>query len=152
YMGATRLCQQKNPLAFRDGSIYGRYVDRLQSPIVGPVCMSNNSCQESVSASPLSSIFFDTSCRSREQDMKAFLGEVPVVGQHLSEPLLAHHQHGGTIREAIVLIRPSQVEGQSLEKACAGLRKDRETRGVQQGLDIPGRPCAESWGRQTVIG
>src|SRR5262245_11001471 len=60
--------------------------------------------QESVSASLLSSTFFDTSCRSREQDMKAFLGKVPVVGQHLGEPLLTHHLHGGTIGEAIVLI------------------------------------------------
>src|SRR5215475_11815269 len=109
--------------------------------------MSNNLCQESVSASLLSSIFFDTSCRSRKQDLKAFLGKVPVVGEHRGEPLLTHHQHGGTIREAVVLIRPGQVEGQSLEKARPRLREDRQTRSVQQGLDIPGRPCAESWGR-----
>jgi len=84
--------------------------------------------------------------------MKAFLGKVPVVGQHLGEPLLTHHLHGGTIREAIMLIRPSQVEGQGLEKASPGLREDSEAWSVQQGLNIPGRQRAESWCRQTVIG
>ena len=58
--------------------------------------------------------------------MKAFLGKVPVVGQHLGELLPTHHLHGGTIREAIVLIRPGQVEGKGLEKARAGLREDSE--------------------------
>src|SRR5262249_14290617 len=39
--------------------------------------------------------------RSREQDVKPFLGEVPVVRQHVGAPFAAHDQHGATIGEAI---------------------------------------------------
>ena len=88
----------------------------------------------------------------RKQDMKSFLGKVTIVGQHVGEPFAAHHLHGGTIGEAIMLIRTGEVEIKGLEKAGAGLGNDREAWDVEQGLDVASRTGTESWRRRTVIG
>ena len=74
--------------------------------------------------------------------MKPFLGEVPVVRQHVGEPFAAHDQHGATIGETIMLIRTAEVEGEGVEKAGAALGNDREAWSVEQGLDIASRTGA----------
>ena len=40
----------------------------------------------------------------RKQDVKAFLREMAVIGEHLREPLTPHHLHGDTVGQAIMLI------------------------------------------------
>src|SRR5215813_5317372 len=75
-------------------------------------------------------------CRSREHNLKPFLGKVPVVGQHVGEPFVTHDQHGATIGEAIMLIRTAAVEGEGLEKTGAALGNDCEAWSVEQGLNV----------------
>jgi len=50
--------------------------------------------------------------KTRNQlNAKAFLGEMPVVGQDVHQSLAAHHVHGDAIGEATVLIEPGFIEG-----------------------------------------
>ena len=72
--------------------------------------------------------------------MKSFLGKVPVVGQHVSEPFAPHHLHGDAVRQAICFIRPGFIEGKAIQEACPGLWDDRGVRMLQSRPHKTGRP------------
>jgi hypothetical protein len=52
----------------------------------------------------------------RKQDVKAFLHEMMVIGEHVREALAAHGLHGDAIRQAILLIQAGSVKREGIEK------------------------------------
>lgn len=79
----------------------------------------------------------------REQDVKAFLREMVVIGEHLREPLALHYLHGDTVGQAIMLIGTRFIERQRLEKALPRLGYDRDARVRQDGTDEADRTQAK---------
>jgi hypothetical protein len=53
---------------------------------------------------------------SLEEDMKTFLGEMVVVGEHFSNTFASHRLHGDAIGQAVFLVRSGFVKGQGIEK------------------------------------
>ena len=56
--------------------------------------------------------------------MKAFLGEVTVVGEDVGKALAAHGLHGNTVGQAVFLIGSGFIKRQGIEKGRARLWKD----------------------------
>ena len=67
--------------------------------------------------------------------MKPFLGEVVVVGEHVGEPFVAHHQHGMAVRQAVLFIRAGGVEIKGMQKTCPGLGNDYDILIIQYRAD-----------------
>jgi hypothetical protein len=53
---------------------------------------------------------------SLEEDMKTFLGEMMVVGEHFCHSFASHRLHGDAIGQAVFLVRAGFVKGQGIEK------------------------------------
>ena len=88
--------------------------------------------------------------------MKPCLGEMPVVGQHLGEPLAAHHVHRHAISEAVFLIRTGLIERQTGKKEFTGLGDDRHRWRGEQTADSRRRSLAQqrspgAVGRQILV-
>src|SRR2546421_12072329 len=56
---------------------------------------------------------------SRKQDVKTFLCEVMVVGEHFRQTFTAHDVHGNAVRKAICLIGACPVQRQAIQKEGA---------------------------------
>ena len=62
----------------------------------------------------------------REQDVKAFLYKVVIVGENVRKPLLAHGLHRDAIRETIFLVQARLVQAQPCKEGGAGLWQDND--------------------------
>ena len=72
-----------------------------------------------------------------DQNGESLLGEMMVVGQHLSETHLTHRVHGNTIYEALRLVGAAGVKIQSLHKRLMCLRPYGNMDVIQDGTDSP---------------
>src|SRR5712691_1893206 len=63
---------------------------------------------------------------SWEQDVKAFLGEVAVVGEDVGKALAAHGLHGNTVGQAIPLVQAGFIEGQASQERGTRLRQNND--------------------------
>jgi hypothetical protein len=61
--------------------------------------------------------------RVPEQSTEAFLLEVPVIRQRLSDTLPAHGLHGNAIRQTVAFVRANSVEIETGSERCMRLRK-----------------------------
>ena len=82
-------------------------------------------------------------CNDLQEDVKNFLGEMVVVGEHFCNTLASHRLHGDAIGQAIFLVRAGFVKGQSIEKWCARLWKDRLLWIVQGIADCTRGMCSD---------
>jgi hypothetical protein len=58
--------------------------------------------------------------------VKAFLGEVAVVGEDVGEALTAHGLHGNTVGQAIPLVQAGFIEGQASQERGTRLRQHHD--------------------------
>ena len=68
-----------------------------------------------------------------KENLKPFLTEMVVVGQHFRKPLPPHALHRTTIREAVLFITPRLIQTQRNEKRGMALPDDRHMGVLKQG-------------------
>src|SRR5207248_171147 len=74
---------------------------------------------------------------SSQDDSKAFLYEMAVVGQDLRNPLATHRRHGYAVHKTVTLVIALLVHAQARQKGSARLRMNRHTPVVKDSTDRP---------------
>src|SRR5438552_2841208 len=59
-----------------------------------------------------------------EYGAKAFLLEMPVIGQRFGHAFAPHGLHGNAIRQAVAFVGPRIVEAEAIEERSPALRND----------------------------
>lgn len=75
--------------------------------------------------------------RSSEDDLKAFLYEMVVVGQDFQYPLASHGRHGDAVHKAVALVIALLMQTQGRQKGFARLRMNRHPPVVHDSAEHP---------------
>jgi serine/threonine protein kinase/Tfp pilus assembly protein PilF len=87
-----------------------------QSNRIGPVGLNAKQAPSPAQAGPGA-----RSASLGKQDREAFLGEVMVIGQYFGHAPRSKHEHGPTVGQAVTLVGPGLVQGESSIKVGTGL-------------------------------
>ena len=78
-----------------------------------------------------------------EQDGKAFLGEMVVMGQDVGDAFLPHRFHRNAIGQAVCLVGAGFVEGKAVLKPLPGLRQHGDRRIGKNAVGLQGGGSAK---------
>ena len=74
---------------------------------------------------------------STENDSKALLSEMVVVGQDFQNPLATHRRHGYAVHKAVALVIALLIQTQARQEGFTRLRMNRHAPAVQNPTDRP---------------